>query len=113
MAASKYKRGDLDSALYYIRPALEKIDPLDNNMALAYASMIYHDSNIPDTTFLYACKLIESTNSSNRRIGYKILLSKDIADQIDSDSLRVYFDKYLSMLQGQPTLDRVIQGILP
>lgn len=99
IAASKYKRGDLDSALYYIRPALEGIDSLDSNMALAYASMIYHDSNIPDTTFMYATKLIESENSSNRRMGYRIMLSKDIIDYLDVDSTRIYFDYYWNEIE--------------
>ncbi len=90
IAAAKLRKGDIDSALFYIRPALKNIDSLLRNSALAYACLIYRDANIIDSAYIYSNELINNDSEYNKAIGYQTLLSSKITPKVPTDSLRNY-----------------------
>lgn len=100
LSAIKYYTGDLDSALLLIRPIINNINMIDRNNALAYASSIYLRCGIVDTAYLYAQELI-NTNSYNKELGYRILLSPQLKDIISPDSLYPYITQSFSVIEDQ------------
>ena len=100
LAAIKYYKGQIDSALNFIRPTMLNIDSISRNTALAYACYIYRQASIPDTALLYAHELLRSTNSYNRGTGYQILLSKELKDYIPSDSVIRYAYDYRDITES-------------
>lgn len=100
LAAIKYYKGEINSALNLIRPTMLNIDSISRNTALAYASYIYRQASIPDTAILYAHELIHSKNSHDRGTGYQILLSDDLKDYIPSDSIIRYACDYRDIVES-------------
>lgn len=100
LAAVKYNKNQIDSALTLIRPAILDIDSISRNVALAYACEIYKKAGIPDTVLLYANELIRSKNPNNRKTGYKILLSDDMKDFIPADSVLSYAHRYRDIIES-------------
>jgi len=98
LAAVKHSKGQLDSALFYIRPAIRGINSLTRNTALTYAGFIYRDAGKPDSAYMYSKQLIESDNPSNCETGYQILLSPELKDLIPADSISVYLSRYKNLL---------------
>lgn len=90
LAAVKYYKGDIDSALCLIRPALKNIDKYYRHSAVAVACQIYRKANIPDTTLMLAHELINDTGLPNRRIGYNVILSPEMRGYVASDSAVSY-----------------------
>ena len=106
IAASKYYKDELDSALNLIRDARLKLDSTYyHDLALSYACLIYHTSNISDTTILYAQELINKPDLLNRRLGFETILSPDIRGLIHPDSAMSY--AYNSMVEGEAYLNKV------
>lgn len=54
LAGVKQAKGDIASALTLIRNTPALVDPLQRNVALAYAADIYHNAGVMDTAFTYA-----------------------------------------------------------
>lgn len=100
LAAIKYNKGQIKSALTLIRPTMLNIDTISRNVALAYACQIYLRASIPDTALLYARELIRTKNLYNRATGYKILLSDELKDYIPSDSLISYVRDYRNITES-------------
>lgn len=91
LAAAKYRKKELDSALSLIRSSVDSVSPAAKPTALAYAAKIYHAKGIADTAFMYALQLIHTdTMSCNRHIGYQILLDKDMRHLSAFDSIDSY-----------------------
>ena len=100
LAAIKYYKGQIDSALNLIRPTMLKIDSVSRNTALAYACHIYRQASIPDTALMYAYELLHSKNPHNRQTGYQILLSDELKDYIPSDSIVRYACDYRDIVES-------------
>ncbi|MDE7110430.1 MAG: hypothetical protein K2O38_00840 [Muribaculaceae bacterium] len=100
LSAIKYYTGDLDSALLLIRPIINNINTIDRNNALAYASSIYLRCGIVDTAYMYAKELI-NTDSYNKELGYRILLSPQLKDIISPDSLYPYITRSFSIIEDK------------
>ena len=94
LAAVKLHKGNVDSALTLIRPVLLEIEPRYNDIATSYASDIYRLAGITDSAALYAKKLIATSDSNYRMIGYSILLSPKFSNQINPDSIIEYASDY-------------------
>lgn len=100
LAAIKYNKGQINSALELIRPTMLNIDSISRNIALAYACDIYRKASIPDTALMYAYELIHSKNSHNRKTGYQILLSDDLKNYIPTDSIIRYACDYRDIVES-------------
>lgn len=98
LAALKSKIGEFDSALSYIQGSVDKVDPVDANSAIAYASEIYYKSGIWDTAYLYSYRLINSSDAINKQIGYRIILSPELRHLINTDTLDRYYSEYRETL---------------
>ena len=79
-----------DSALIYIRPAIDSVSPKSRVNALTTACQIYYQASIPDTAFIYAKELLSSSSSTNRHIAYSILLSDLLLPYSSTDSILEY-----------------------
>ncbi|MDE5877895.1 MAG: hypothetical protein K2H47_10435, partial [Muribaculaceae bacterium] len=95
----KYDKGQLDSALSLIRPALNCMDTLDRNYAMGYLGDIYLKKGKLDSAFTYARHLIWDKDSYNRPGGYKLALNSKLRKFIPEDSLDFYLDGYWNLLQ--------------
>ncbi|MDE6668171.1 MAG: hypothetical protein K2K26_00650, partial [Muribaculaceae bacterium] len=95
----KYDKGQLDSALSLIGPALNCMDTLDRNYAMVYLGNIYLKKGKLDSAFMYARHLIWDKDSYNRLGGYKLALSSELRKFIPEDSLDFYLDGYCNLLQ--------------
>lgn len=104
LATIKYYKGDIDSALAMIRPAIKDMDSISQNTTLACASLIYIEKNIKDTAILYAQKLIGSKDFFNRKVGYDVLLSDEIMPLLPEDSALQYIRNYRDEIESY--LDR-------
>lgn len=98
-AAVCYYKGNLKEALITIRPVLSRIDSISRNTALAYASKIYLDAGVLDTAFMYSKELVMSKSFNNRKTGYSVLLSPQLAHYHPLDSLYNYNLKYKEILE--------------
>lgn len=99
LGAVKYHQGQIDSALNIIRKIPKLIDPLDKNYVYAYAAQIYKKSGILDTAYFYAHELINSKYDYNKQIGYHILLSPELTEIIQHDSLVKYTKDYSMLIE--------------
>ena len=109
LAATKYNKNQIDSALTLIRPTLKNIDSISRNVALAYAGYIYKKAGIADTAIMYASELIKSKDSLNRHTGYHIILSKEFKGHIHPDSAQTAnWNNYLFTYHGNPVYFFVI-----
>ena len=100
LGAVKYKLGQIDSALSYIRHTPDNIDPIVRNNAIAYASNIYKEAGILDTAYLYSHELISSPDPLNHQIGYQVILSPELRNFVHPDTLDLYFTDYLDLLEN-------------
>ena len=99
LAAVKYRTGQLDSAIYFIKDTPYKVNPLIRNSALGYASTIYLDAGALDSAYIYANKLIHSPNEDHKEIGYQVILSPELRNYIQADSLNNYICNYRTLLE--------------
>lgn len=100
MAATKYGRGQLDSALSLIRHTPDYVDQkVSRNYALGYAARIYHDKGITDTAYTYAHEIITSPNPGPREVGFHVLLSPELRHLISQDTLDEYLSRYVDLLE--------------
>lgn len=100
LAGVKFRLGEIDSALFYIRGVAPDLKPMARNSALAFASEIYYAAGICDTAFIYASELANSSDSKNKTSGYKILLSPVIRPQLMPGEVDKYMKDYLEILES-------------
>lgn len=98
LAATKYKIGQIDSALLLIRGTPAEVSPMARRSALGYASNIYLKAGILDTAYMYAKELI-SDKKEHIAIGYQVLLSQELRKYIHPDSLNQYIYDYRDILE--------------
>lgn len=100
MAAIKNKIGQNDSALLYIRYALQNVNKINRNMVLAHAINIYLNAGINDTAYIYAKELIENKDPNNKHIGYQTLLMPEIRPLVGNmDTIDLYIDEYRKLFE--------------
>ena len=98
-AVIKHSNGQLDSAVSLIRPAYKLVSNEDKNTVLAYSAQIYYDAGYLDSAFLFAHKLINQADYTNKRIGWSILLSPKMQHMSSNDSLIRYAEDYRNALE--------------
>ena len=96
IAATKYKLGQLDSAIYYIKDTPYRVDSLNRNGSLAYASSIYLDAGMLDSAYKCTDELIHSADWEHKQIGYQNILKPGLRKYLIPDS----FDEYISNYRG-------------
>ena len=94
LAAVKYNKNHIDSALNLIRGVPERITDSYHHTALAYAADIYIQSGIVDTAYMYTMELTRPENRKNWRIAYKKLLFSPLRRYVPSDSIDTYYQRY-------------------
>ena len=100
LAGVKFRLGQIDSALIYIRDTPNLVKPIAKNSALACAAEIYHAAGIRDTAYRYAYELINSDDYTNKETGYQVILSPDLRPLTSFDTINTYLSEYLSLLES-------------
>lgn len=100
IASVKYRIGQIDSALIFIRNTPELVKPMARNSALACAAEIYSAAGVNDTAFQYALELVHSNDYTNKESGYQILLSPLLRNRLSPDSIDKYLTSYLALLES-------------
>lgn len=98
IAAAKYRAGDIDSALLYIRNTPEMVNPFSRNFALAYGAHIYHNAGIPDTAYMYARDLVMNEDPQQKEVAYEVLLAPELRSYLDDGDLDRYVSDYRTLL---------------
>ncbi len=100
LAAVKFRKGQVDSALMLIRSTPERVSKLSKNTALAYAIEIYTRAGIMDTACMYAEELIHSSYNTSKQTGYQTLLDPEVRNMVNPDSLDRYISSYRTILEN-------------
>lgn len=100
LAATKYHRGENDSALIFIRNTYDQVNPLVRNNALSFGVSIYLQANKLDTAYLLAKELVESKDQLNKKIGYSALLSPELEAYVSSELQKQYITEYRNLLES-------------
>lgn len=98
LAGTYLYKGDTDKALKGIREVTCSMQDDKREIIFAYASQIYQEAGIPDSTYYFALKLIGCKNNDYRKIGYGLLLSPELREYSQPDSLLSYSLAYKSVL---------------
>lgn len=99
LAGVKEAKGDLTSALTIVRHTPDLVSQSSRNFALAFAADIYREAGIMDTAFMYAHELVISDNLSNKKTGYRIILSPEFRQMLHPDTLNRYYSEYKNILE--------------
>lgn len=99
IAGLYFKKGEIDSALYYIRNTYNQVSEVSKNKALSHASLIYMRAGMLDSAYSCARNLVSSSNPNNRQIGYYVLLSPELGGKVNADSLSSYAASYRNLLE--------------
>ncbi|MDE6142781.1 MAG: hypothetical protein K2F94_01745, partial [Muribaculaceae bacterium] len=99
LAGVMRKKGDIPGALKYIRGTVENAAPTHRNVSLSYACDIYYRAGILDTAYLYARDLAFNNDETNRKNGFKILLSSGIRERLPVDTIVEYVIKYREVME--------------
>lgn len=100
LAATKYHKGDIDSALCLIRNTYSQVNPRVRNNALGFGVDIYLQANILDTAFLLAKELVASKDDLNKKIGYAALLSPELESYLTPELQKRYISEYRALLES-------------
>lgn len=100
LGSIKMYNNDVDSALYFLRPALARPEYCRKDVVLSYAALIYKKAHIPDSALIFAKRLIEGKDFQNRRVGYHVLFSKELKEYINPDSLVDYTYDYWDEMEA-------------
>lgn len=100
LAGVKQAKGDIASALTLIRNTPDLVDPIQRNVALAYAADIYLNAGILDTAFMYVHELIQNEDVLNKKTGYRIILSPEFRKNLHPDTLNQYYTDYKDILES-------------
>lgn len=116
MAVTYYYENNINTALTYIRKALNFTDTLSRNYILAIASKIYYKANVLDSAYLYSHELATSKNLLNKKTGYMIMLSPELINFIPKDSIRIFYSDYKTAIekhfQGQEDRQILVQNAM-
>lgn len=88
-------------ALNLIRESVLKTDSLGSSFSLCYAAKIYYENGIYDTAIIHAKKLISRKDLTNKKEGYRILLTDEVQENFLNDTLRKYFSEYKQILEKE------------
>lgn len=100
LAAVRHAKGNFTSAVNLIRHTPDQVRPIQRNVALAYAADIYLDAGIMDTAYMYAHELIVSEDITNKKTGYRIILSPEFRHTLHPDTLNQYYTDYKNLLEA-------------
>lgn len=100
LADISYLKGNIDSALYYIRGTKDIIDPLDYNSVLISNTRIFLKAGILDSAYLYAHEIINCNDPVHKEIAYNKLLSPELSNFINIDTANVYIRDYANLLES-------------
>lgn len=100
LAAVRQAKGDFSSAVNLIRHTPDQVKPIQRNVALAYAADIYLDAGIMDTAYMYAHELIVNEDITNKKTGYRIILSQEFRHTLHPDTLNQYYTDYKNLLEA-------------
>lgn len=100
LAAVRQAKGDFTSAVNLIRHTPDQVNPIQRNVALAYAADIYLDAGIMDTAYMYAHELIVNEDITNKKTGYRIILSPEFRHTLHPDTLNQYYADYKNLLEA-------------
>lgn len=100
LAAVEMEKGNLDSALTFIRGVPDKVKPVSRATALAHASKIYLANNIIDTAMMYARELLQLNDNSTVKTAYRVLLSPQVLERLPLDSQVLYVRNYADALNA-------------
>ncbi len=100
LARVKFRLGEIDSALCYIRGVADDVKSIARNGAMATASEVYYAAGICDTAFIYATELVNSPNRKNKTSGFKILLSPVIRPRLQPSEIDKCLKDYLETLES-------------
>lgn len=100
LAAVNHAKRDFTSAVNLIRHTPDQVKPIQRNVALAYAADIYLDAGIMDTAYMYAHELIVSEDITNKKTGYRIILSPEFRHTLHPDTLNQYYTDYKNLLEA-------------
>ncbi|MBD5347052.1 MAG: tetratricopeptide repeat protein [Bacteroides sp.] len=100
IAAAKAGRGDIDSAIIYIRNIPDRVFTALRPTALAHAADIYLKADMPDSAFLYASLLARYVAPLHRAEAYRLLLSPKLRRYSNPDSIEIYFTDYHKALES-------------
>lgn len=99
IADCKYEEGKVAEALSLIRPAIPHVTQEFEGYTLANAANIYYKANIFDSAYMYSKKLVSDTNISNRKTGYKIMLSQELREYLPQDSIQYLLYDYKNVIE--------------
>lgn len=100
LADISYLKGNIDSALYYIRGTKDIIDPLDYNSVLISNTRIFLKAGVLDSAYLYAHEIINRHDPAHKEIAYNKLLSPELSNFINIDTANVYIRDYANLLES-------------
>lgn len=100
LGAVKYRLGDIDSALFFIKDTPSMVNPIARNSALAYSTEIYYDAGMLDSAYSCAYRMIQSQDDTNKATAYSMLLTTELRHFLPSDSVFVNLRDYLSLLES-------------
>ena len=100
LAAVRHTKGNFTSAVNLIRHTPDQVRPIQRNVALAYAADIYLDAGIMDTAYMYAHELIVNEDITNKKTGYRIILSPEFRHTLHPDTLNQYYTDYKNLLEA-------------
>ena len=99
LAETKYRKGNIDSALIFIENAPYKVSEIERNTALSRGALIYLEAGMLDTAYKYAEALIHNPDKSQQIIGYNVILSPELRSYIPYDSIDAYISHYRGNLE--------------
>lgn len=99
LATVKYEKGEMDSALFYIRNTPELVSPVSRNSALMDAARIYLANGMPDSAYIFAKEIIKSDNPNQKDMAYHWLLLPELQPYSHPDTLIRYVFEYSQLLE--------------
>ena len=100
IAGIKYRKGEIDSALLFIRNTPDEVKPITRNSALARGAEIYLAAGMNDSAYHYALELVNSKDNINKKSGYSVLLSPELRPRLHPDTIYRYYNSYLALLES-------------
>lgn len=94
LASVALRKGEIAEAKTLIDNCIDRVIDDYKSLALYYAVDIYQKAGVLDTAYIYAYELAHNTDRSNRRYGFRYLLSDDLIGFSSPDSLRSYVKSY-------------------
>lgn len=95
LAMANHKQGNDFRAIELLQESQDSISEFSRTTFLATASQIYKSAGMNDSAYVCALRLLrDKSDDSNLLNAYQILLSPQIQDKLDIDSIRYYIIEY-------------------